>query len=160
MDLPPASQRVVDAARELGIAIQVAQFADSTKTAADAAAAVGCSVASIVKSLVFVVDSEPVIALIPGDLRLDPTKLASAAGASACRRASLDEARQATGFAPGGTPPFGYPFPIRVFADRRLSRHSQLWAAAGTPTTVFSISHADLVAATRAKQVDISDGGV
>jgi prolyl-tRNA editing enzyme YbaK/EbsC (Cys-tRNA(Pro) deacylase) len=123
-------------------------FPEGTKTAVDAAAAVGCPVSAIVKSLVFVVISEdleePVVALVPGDLRLDTEKLADVAGAHSSRRASLDEVREATGYAAGGTPPFGHSSPLRVFADPELRRNDPVWAAGGTPTTVLPISLADL----------------
>jgi len=119
-------------------------FPEGTKTAVDAAAAVGCPVSAIVKSLVFVVDGQPVVALVPGDLRLDTARLADAAGGSEARRASLEEVRDATGYAAGGTPPFGHVTDLRVFADPALRRNDPVWAAAGTPTTVFPISISDL----------------
>jgi prolyl-tRNA editing enzyme YbaK/EbsC (Cys-tRNA(Pro) deacylase) len=123
-------------------------FPEGTKTAADAAAAIGCPVSAIVKSLVFVVISaaieEAVVALVPGDLRLDTGKLAEVAGADSSRRASLDEVREATGYAAGGTPPFGHVTQVRVFADPELRRNDPVWAAGGTPSTVLPISLADL----------------
>ncbi len=124
-------------------------FPEGTKTAQDAANAIGCPVSAIVKSLVFVVingdgSEEPVVALVPGDLRLDAGALAEAADATGSRRASLDEVRDATGYAAGGTPPFGHTTNLRVFADEQLRRTDPVWAAAGTPTTVFPISLADL----------------
>jgi prolyl-tRNA editing enzyme YbaK/EbsC (Cys-tRNA(Pro) deacylase) len=135
-------------------------FPEGTKTAEDAAAAIGCAVAAIVKSLVFVVDvngvSTPVIALVPGDLRLDTSKLAQAAGGDTARRASLEEVRAATGYAAGGTPPFGHATPLRVFADPRLRRHDPLWAAAGTPTTVFPITAEDLDRRSRPVWIDVT----
>jgi prolyl-tRNA editing enzyme YbaK/EbsC (Cys-tRNA(Pro) deacylase) len=129
--------------------MEVRIFPEGTKTAEDAARAIGCPASAIVKSLVFVVTGddgteEPVVALIPGDLRLDTAALAGIAGGTASRRASLDEVREATGYAAGGTPPFGHVTPLRVFADDRLRRNDPVWAAAGTPTTVFPISLADL----------------
>lgn len=147
MELPEASQRLM--ADHPDFAHQVRVFPEGTKTAEDAAAAIGCPVAAIVKSLVFVVTDdqgheEPVVALVPGDLRLDPDALASTAGAIESRRASLEVVREATGYAAGGTPPFGYLNPLRVFADPALRRHDPVWAAAGTPTTVFPISLEDL----------------
>ncbi|HZJ47493.1 MAG TPA: YbaK/EbsC family protein [Acidimicrobiia bacterium] len=142
MQLPAASRRLVQWAASVGFDLDVRVFPEGTKTAADAAAAVGCDVAAIVKSLVFMVDDEPVVALVPGDLRLDLERLAAAAGGKEARRASLDEVRAATGFAAGGTPPFGHN--CRVFADPSLRRHDPVWAAAGTPTTVFPISVDDL----------------
>lgn len=144
MPLPKASQRLMEQARHAGLAIEIREFPAGTKTAAEAAAAVGCEVAAIVKSLVFLVDSEPVVALVPGDRRLDPHLLGALAGGSRVERAGLDVVREATGFAAGGTPPFGHERPLRVFADVALRRHHQLWAAGGTPTTVFPISLVDL----------------
>jgi prolyl-tRNA editing enzyme YbaK/EbsC (Cys-tRNA(Pro) deacylase) len=78
-------------------------------------------------------------------------------GAEAARRATLEEAREATGFAAGGTPPFGYPGPLRVFADLALQRHDLVWAAGGTPTTVFPILLSDLVSAAGAEWVDVAE---
>jgi len=145
-DLPQACHRLLEAVP--GLDTEIRFFPDGTKTAADAAAAVGCPVSAIVKSLVFVVttgeEEEPVVALVPGDLRLDPDKLADATGAVSSRMASLDEVREATGYAAGGTPPFGYTKPLRIFADESLRRNDPVWAAGGTPTTVFPITIADL----------------
>lgn len=144
MSLPAASQRLVASASALGLTIAVKEFPAGTKTAIDAAAAVGCPVSAIVKSLVFMADDEPVVVLMSGDLRTDLEKLADRTGAASVRRASLDEVRQATGFAAGGTPPFGHARTLRVFADHSLRRQDPVWAAAGTPTTVFPIALADL----------------
>lgn len=140
-DLPDASKRLF---RGVDLEPDIHVFPEGTKTAEDAARAIGCPVAAIVKSLVFVVDDEPVVALVPGDLRLDTGKLAGVAGATSARRASLDEVRDATGFAAGGTPPFGHTRSLRIFADPQLRRNDPVWAAAGTPTSVFPISLADL----------------
>lgn len=142
-DLPTASRRFLESF-DVDADVDVHVFPEGTKTAEDAAAAIGCPVAAIVKSLVFVVDDEPVVALVPGDLRLDTDRLATAAGASSARRASLDEVRDATGYAAGGTPPFGHARTLRVFADPSLKRNDPVWAAAGTPTTVFPITISDL----------------
>ena len=142
--MPPATERVLAAARAKGLDLEVRQFPEGTKTAADAASAIGCPVAAIIKSLVFMVGLEPVLALVPGDLMLDPTKLEAITGAGPARRATLEEVRIATGFAAGGTPPFGHIQSIRVFADEALRRSDPVWAAAGTPTTVFPISLRDL----------------
>lgn len=138
------SSDVVAAARKLGLTIEVRTFPQGTKTAAEAARAIGCPESAIVKSLVFIVDDEPVVALVPGDRRVDLELLASAAGGRRAARASLELARAATGFAPGGTPPLGYPQPRRVFADPSLLEHETVWAAAGTPFTVFSLPTAAL----------------
>jgi prolyl-tRNA editing enzyme YbaK/EbsC (Cys-tRNA(Pro) deacylase) len=146
-ELPEATRRLADSVGDFEMQTRV--FPEGTKTAEDAAAAIGCPVSAIVKSLVFVLirsdaSEEPVVALVPGDLRLDTVKLADAAGVTGSRRATLDEVRAATGYSAGGTPPFGHVSPLRVFADDRLRRNDPVWAAAGTPTTVFPISISDL----------------
>lgn len=157
MTLPGATERVVAAALAAGLAINVRTFPEGTKTSAEAAAAVGCPVSAIVKSLVFMVDDRPVVGLLPGDRRLDTAKLAAAAGGLAARRASLDEVRDATGYAAGGTPPFGYPAPVPVYADPGLRRHGEVWAAGGTPTTVFPIALDALVEVSGAVWVDLAE---
>lgn len=139
-----STRRLVEIAAEGGLRMEVSEFPDGTKTAADAAAAIGCDVAAIVKSLVFVVDGEPVVALVPGDRRLDTDALAAVAGGSQVERAPLDTVREATGYVAGGTPPFGHTTELRVFADVELRRHDPVWAAGGTPSTVFPITLEDL----------------
>ncbi|MBT8214827.1 MAG: YbaK/EbsC family protein [Acidimicrobiia bacterium] len=154
--LPDATVRFLAAAADVGLDPDPTVYPDGTKTAADAAAAIGCDVAQIVKSLVFMVDDEPVLVLMPGDLRLDTQKLGLLLGGTA-RRADLDEVRRFTGYAAGGTPPFGHVYPIPVYADGRLARHPDLWAAAGTPTTVFPIAHDDLLRVTGAASADLAE---
>jgi prolyl-tRNA editing enzyme YbaK/EbsC (Cys-tRNA(Pro) deacylase) len=140
-----AIDRFLEAAGVLGQPIEVRRFPEGTKTAQDAARAVGCDVAQIVKSLVFVADDRPVLALTSGANRVDTDRLASLAGAAAVRRASPEEARAATGFAVGGTPPFGHPGRVLTFLDRDLLAFGEVWAAAGTPDAVFPIAPRDLV---------------
>lgn len=155
MSIPDASQRVVDAGRALGFGVEIHHFPDGTKTSQDAADAIGCDLSAIAKSIVFTLDdAEQVVVFASGDTRIDTAALAAAAGASTARRATLDEARAATGFAAGGTPPFGYPAPVRVFAEVSLRRHEDVWSAGGTPTTVFPIPLATLVALTGAAWLD------
>ena len=153
----PNVSRVVEAAGAHGLAINVRRFPEGTRTAADAARAVGCEVGQIVKSLVFVADDRPVLALVSGANRVDLGKLASAAGARAARRADGDEARAATGFAIGGIPPFGHPTPTTVLVDRALTAHEVVWAAAGLPDAVFEVRPADLVRASGGVIVDLAD---
>ena len=129
----------------LGLHLEPRRFPEGTKTAADAARAIGCGVGQIVKSLVFMADDVAVLALTAGSNRVDEAKLAAAAGAGAARRATPDEARSATGFAVGNTPPFGHSNRLRVFCDEDLLAHDEVWAAAGTPDSVFPITPADLV---------------
>jgi len=157
LDLPDASLRVIEAARQRGLDIDIHVFPEGTKTSADAAAAAGCELSAIAKSLVFVVDDRPVVVIMSGDHRVDPGLLADAFGGEESRRAGLDEARQATGFAAGGTPAFGYVTPVDVVIDRSLQRHTEVWSAAGTPTTVYPIQLDDLVAASGARWVDVAD---
>lgn len=135
---------MIEAAAAAGLEIDVHEFPEGTKTAADAAAAIGCEVAAIVKSLVFTVDAEPVVAFVPGDRRLDIDALAGCAGGEKVKRADLETVREATGYAAGGTPPFGHARSLRIFADEALKREDPVWAAAGTPTTVFPISLEEL----------------
>jgi prolyl-tRNA editing enzyme YbaK/EbsC (Cys-tRNA(Pro) deacylase) len=151
--------RFVEAAQRRGVRVEPRLFSEGTKTAQDAAAAVGCEVGQIVKSLVFVADDGPVLALIGGDRRVDLGRLALASGARRVRRASLDEVRTASGYVAGGTPPFGHDRALPAFADVGLRSREELWAAAGTPTTVFPITPEVLLVASGATWVDLAEGG-
>lgn len=142
--VPSSTARWVERARGVGFEPDVHVFPEGTKTAAEAAAAIGCPVAAIVKSLVFEVDGSPALALVPGDRRLDTDLLAAAAGGVSVGRANLESVRAATGFVAGGTPPFGHDTDLTVFADEALRRHPVVWGACGTPTTVFPITLEDL----------------
>jgi Cys-tRNA(Pro) deacylase len=153
-----ALDRFTEAARALGLRPEARRFPEGTKTAEDAARAIGCDVGQIVKSLVFMSDGRtPVLALTSGSNRVDTSKLAAAAGASEVRRASPDEARTATGFAVGGTPPFGFPEPVRTFVDVSLLAFEEVWAAAGTPDSVFPINPAELVRLSGGDPVDLAE---
>src|SRR5215217_2401471 len=114
-DLHPNVRRVVAAATDLGLDIEVRTFPEGTKTAADAAAAIGVEVGQIVKSLVFGVDGEIVMAYVSGSNLLDEKLLARAAGGAKCKRVDADAVRDATGFPIGGVPPFGHTTPLRIF---------------------------------------------
>ena len=140
-----AIDRFVAAATALGSAPEIRRFPQGTKTAQDAAAAIGCDVAQIVKSLVFTADGTPLLVLTSGANRADVQRLATLAGASEVRRAAPEVARAATGFTVGGTPPFGHPAPVRTFCDEDLLGHDVVWAAAGTPDSVFPLTPADLL---------------
>ena len=154
--LHPNVQRVVQAAASAGLLIEVVRFPASTRTAQDAARAVGCSVAQIVKSLVFVVDGDPVVALVSGADRLDPERLAAAMNGSQVRRAEGDEVRSATGYAIGGVPPLGHARPLPILMDEHLLVHAELWAAAGLPNAVFRVAPLDLERAAGARRVVIA----
>jgi prolyl-tRNA editing enzyme YbaK/EbsC (Cys-tRNA(Pro) deacylase) len=145
---------VVAAAREVGLEIEPREFPEGTRTAEDAARAIGVAVAQIVKSLVFTVDDRPVMALVSGSNQLDETKLGTAAGGSRARRADADTVRRATGFPVGGVPPLGHR--LAVFVDRDLLAFDTVWAAAGTPQVVFAVAPAVLVEATGAAVSDLA----
>ena len=146
-DLHPNTLQVIAAAREAGLEITTRRFPEGTKTAADAAAAIGVSVGQIVKSLVFAVDGEIVMAYVSGSNQLDEKKLAAAAGGSKCSRVDADAVRAATGYPIGGVPPFGHTTQLRVFVDPDLLQYDEVWAAAGTWNDVFPIAPNDLVRA-------------
>ena len=152
----PNVARVTDAARAGGLEIAVERFPEGTRTAVDAARAVGCDVAQIVKSLVFMAGERPVLALVSGVNRVDLGKLARALGAETARRANGDEARDATGYAIGGVPPFGHARPVTVLVDRDLLAHDRLWAAAGMPDAVFPIAPDDLVRVSEGTVADLA----
>jgi prolyl-tRNA editing enzyme YbaK/EbsC (Cys-tRNA(Pro) deacylase) len=147
----------VRAARELGLSVAVREFPQGTRTAQDAARAIGCQVGQIVKSLVFVAGTEPVLALTSGPNRADTGRLAELLGGRSVRRADPQEARRATGFAIGGTPPFGHPRPLRALCDRDLLGYQEVWAAAGTPQAVFPISPGDLLRCSGAEPADFKE---
>ncbi len=149
-ELPKSAQSVVDAAADLGLTLNVIEYPDGARTAADAAAAVGCEVGQIVKSLIFSVDGELVLALTSGSNRVDTDALVAAAGGTTCGRADADDVRSATGFAIGGVPPFGHATPVRTFFDAALLDYDVVWAAAGTPRHVFSVDPHALLAQTSA----------
>jgi prolyl-tRNA editing enzyme YbaK/EbsC (Cys-tRNA(Pro) deacylase) len=143
-----AIDRFTEAARAQGLRPEIRRFPEGTKTAEDAARAIGCEVGQIVKSLVFMASGSPVLALTSGANRVDTARLGALIGEKRVRRASPEEARAATGFAVGGTPPFGHPARIRTFVDPDLLGWKVVWAAAGTPDAVFPLSPAELVRAT------------
>ena len=151
----PNVVRVVEAGRALGIDIQPRRFPDGTKTAQDAAAAIGVDVGQIVKSLVFAVDGEIVMAYVSGANQLDETKLAVAAGGARCSRVDADAVRTATGFPIGGVPPFGHTTNLRIFIDPDLLQYDEVWAAAGTWNDVFPITPNDLVRASGGALTDL-----
>ena len=144
-DIHPNVVRVTAAAKERGLDISTRRFPEGTKTAADAAAAIGVTVGQIVKSLVFGVDNEIVMALVSGSNQLDEKKLALAAGGTKCARVDADAVREATGYPIGGVPPFGHSTQLRVFVDPDLLQYDEVWAAAGTWNDNFGAAPADIV---------------
>ena len=149
-----AVERVDAALEALGIEARIREFAASTRTAEDAAAAIGTSVAQIVKSLVFLSGEAPVLVLMSGSNRLDPDRLAAITGAR-IRKAEADLVRTATSYAIGGVPPIGFPAPLPTFIDRDLTGYDVLWAAAGTPRHVFPLAPSELLRATAGTVADL-----
>jgi len=126
------------------------------KALKDAAHEIGCTVAEIVKSLVFLADGVPVVVLCSGADRVDESKLKSTLGAAGVRRATADEAKTATGYAIGGVPPFAHATELRVIVDRGLRAFQTVWAAAGLPDAVFEIAPEALVRASGGHLVEIA----
>jgi Cys-tRNA(Pro) deacylase len=154
-DLHPNVVRVVAAAAQRGLDIEPRRFPEGTKTAVDAAAAIGVEVGQIVKSLIFAVDGDVVLAYVSGANQLDEKKLAAAAGGTKCSRVDADVVREATGFPIGGVPPFGHTTHLRIFIDPDLLQYDEVWAAAGTWNDVFGIEPHQLVAASEGLVTDL-----
>jgi prolyl-tRNA editing enzyme YbaK/EbsC (Cys-tRNA(Pro) deacylase) len=157
-ELHPNVTRVVEAGAARGITIVPRRFPEGTKTAADAAAAIGCEVGAIVKSLIFAVDGDVLLAYVSGANQLDERKLAAVAGGAKCKRVDADAVRAATGFPIGGVPPFGHDMHLRVFIDPDLLTYDEVWAAAGTWNDVFPIAPHDLVRASEGVVTDLKRG--
>ncbi|QLP97467.1 MAG: YbaK/EbsC family protein [Rhodoblastus sp.] len=147
--LPEAATRVREAAAAAGLAIAPRIMPGSTRTAQEAAAACGCDVAQIVKSLIFRgrETGKPYLLLISGKNRVDEAKAAATVG-EALERPDAAFVREATGFAIGGVAPFGSTKPMAAFHDPALTAFATVWAAAGTPLAVFEVAPGDLIRAT------------
>ena len=140
MSLHPTAAKVQERLRERGLDAEVRVLPESTRTASEAAAAVGCELGQIVKSLVFLRDGEPVMCLWAGDRQVPAAELG-------LERASADQVREATGFAVGGVPPLGHDRPLVTIVDDSLSRFETVWCAAGTPNAVFEARTDELLRA-------------
>jgi prolyl-tRNA editing enzyme YbaK/EbsC (Cys-tRNA(Pro) deacylase) len=134
--------------------LAVKEFPQGTRTAGDAARAVGCDVGQIVKSLVFVAAGRSVVALVSGANRVDEKRLGAVAGEPVVK-ADAETARSATGYSIGGVPPFGHATEVAVFMDQDLLRYEVVWAAAGRPDTVFEIAPDRLRELSRATVVEL-----
>ncbi|MCM2389989.1 YbaK/EbsC family protein [Streptomyces albipurpureus] len=152
-----AHPRFAEALRTLGLEVEVRRFPDATRTAAQAAAAIGCGVSEIVKSLIFAADGQPVLVLMDGSSRVDVERVREELGALSVGRADADLVRATTGYAIGGVPPFGHATETRVLADRALLNHDVVWAAAGTPHTVFAMDPKALIAHAGGALVDVRE---
>ncbi|MFI2783386.1 YbaK/EbsC family protein [Streptomyces sp. ALB3] len=153
-DVPP---RFAEALRELGLDVEVRRFPDATRTAAEAAAAIGCALGQIVKSLIFEADGVPVLVLVDGASRVDVELVRRELGAGKVERARADLVRETTGYAIGGVPPFGHRTKTRVLADRGLLGHAEVWAAAGHPHAVFRLAPTVLVELAGGTLVDVRE---
>ncbi|NJN53876.1 MAG: YbaK/EbsC family protein [Anaerolineae bacterium] len=153
----PSAQKVADAAQELGLNIEIVEFAQTTRTAQEAAEAIGCTVAQIVKSLCFEVSGGAVMCLVSGANQLDEKKLAALCGVSRkqVQRASAELVKEQTGFSIGGVPPFGHTRPLPIYIDADLLQFEIIWAAAGTPFAVFAISPTTLQTASKGTVADL-----
>ena len=147
---------LAECARELGLEVEVQRLESSTRTAKDAAIAIGCEEAEIAKSIVFVADGDPVVCVASGQHRVDTEKVADALDVAEVRQAQADEVRAATGFAIGGVPPFGHDLP--VLFDEELLTHQRVWAAAGDPHSLFCVDPRELARCIRARVVPLGDG--
>lgn len=157
MKLPAACQPVVDAAARMGLRIEVKRFPEGTHTAQDAARAIGVRLGQIVKSIVFLADGEPVLCLVSGPSRVALPVLKKLTHAREVRPATAAEVREMTGFAAGGVPPFGHRTPLPAYFDRDLLAHQTVWAAAGTPDTVFAAVPGALAEACGAVIADLKE---
>ncbi len=155
-DLSTSAQKVQDALQERGFSFQVTELPDSTRTAQDAAQAIGCAVPQIAKSLVFRGEEtgDPILAIAGGSNRVDTAKLAEQAG-EPIGKADADFVRERTGFAIGGVPPVGHAEQVETFIDEDLLQYDAVWAAAGTPHAVFRLRSSDLQQLTGGKISDI-----
>lgn len=151
-----ATLRVRDALAAAGLDTQIVRVDPTARTAEGAAGAVGATVGQIVKSLIFLSDGAPVLALVSGANRLDVAKLERQTG-GAITRADADAVRRATGYAIGGIPPLGHATALPVYCDEDLLMYEVVWAAAGTPDTVFAIAPSHLAGAIGAHVCDLAD---
>jgi prolyl-tRNA editing enzyme YbaK/EbsC (Cys-tRNA(Pro) deacylase) len=154
---PEPVERVAATLRERGVTARLEEFVDGTHSAREAARAIGCELPQIVKSLVFVCDGRPVLALLPGDRRADAAKIAAAAQARYARVARPDEVVSATGFEPGAVAPFPAARVAVVLLDRALLRHEIVWAGAGSPNHVVGLAPVDVARLTGAVAADLAE---
>ncbi|MGM9445619.1 YbaK/EbsC family protein [Streptomyces sp. TR1341] len=155
-----AHPRFAQALKELGLEEvlgRARRFPEGTRTAVEAAAAVGCELSQICKSLVFAADGVPVLVLMDGASRVDVERVREELGVKKVGRADAQAVREVTGYAIGGVPPFGHRTSTRVLADRSLLAHDVVWAAAGTPYAVFPIEPKQLVTHAQATLVDVRE---
>jgi prolyl-tRNA editing enzyme YbaK/EbsC (Cys-tRNA(Pro) deacylase) len=156
---PEPVERVSAVLRVAGVDARIEEFSEGTPTAKAAAAAAGCELAQIVKSLVFVCDGAYVLALVPGDRRADEGAIAAALDAGEIRIARPDEVEHATGFEPGGVAPFPQRAVTQTLMDKELLQHSVVWIGAGTPAHMAALPPGELQRLARARPVDLGPSG-
>lgn len=152
----PTVERVARLLRAAGATGEVRELADSARTAADAAAALGCEVGAIASSLVFTAGDEPVLVLTSGAHRVDVVMTGALLGVAALGRADAELVRSATGYAIGGVAPIGHPAPLRTLVDVALAEHDVVWAAAGHPHAVFPTSYDELLRLTGGQAAQVA----
>jgi prolyl-tRNA editing enzyme YbaK/EbsC (Cys-tRNA(Pro) deacylase) len=154
--LSPSAQKVQEALAKMGLSLQVVELPGSTRTAVEAAQAIGCQVGQIVKSLVFKAkrSGRPLLVAASGPNRVDERKI-EALIAEPLGKADAEFVRQRTGFVIGGVPPVGHSEQLETFIDQDLMQYDEIWAAAGTPHAVFRLSPADLVKITGGRVIDL-----
>lgn len=155
--LPERSKEVARALVSAGVDADIREMPGSTRTAADAAAALGCEVGAIASSLVFLSDEEPVLVLVSGRHRVDTERLAERLSWPPLKQATPSQVREATGQAIGGVAPVAHPKQLTTVVDPALAEHATVWAAGGTPRTVFPTTHDELVRITSGQSVAVSD---
>jgi prolyl-tRNA editing enzyme YbaK/EbsC (Cys-tRNA(Pro) deacylase) len=148
-------EKVIQAARDLSLDLEIQTLEDPTRTVDEAARAVGCGASEIAKSIVFVADGDPVVCVASGAHRVDLDRLAEVLDAAEVRAATADEVRAATGFPVGGVPPFAHGLPV-VF-DESLLRHERIWAAGGDGNTLFCVESRRLAECTGARVAAVAD---
>ena len=156
---PEPVERVSAVLKDAGVDARIEEFTGGTPTAKDAAAAAGCELAQIVKSLVFVCDGAYVLALVPGDRRADEKAIAAAVGATEIRIARPDEVVHATGFEPGAVAPFPQRAVTQTLIDPDFLRHAVVWIGAGSPAHMAALPPSDLQRLARARPVDLVSHG-
>lgn len=154
-DLTDATRNVIDALTRAGIEATARVLPTYTRTAAEAAAALSCDIGAIANSLVFMADDEPLLVMTSGAHRVDRKRLARRLGRGKIRQASAEQVLEATGQAVGGVSPVGHPTAIETIIDPQLEGHPVVWAAAGTPTAVFSTTYQDLIRATNGTVIEV-----
>jgi prolyl-tRNA editing enzyme YbaK/EbsC (Cys-tRNA(Pro) deacylase) len=154
--LSRSARRVQEALTKLGFKLDVFELPQSTRSAREAAQAVGCQVGQIAKSLVFLggTSGEPILVIASGANRVDEVRLSAEVG-QPVTIAGADEVRERTGYAIGGVPPLGHLTPLMTFVDEDLLQYNEVWAAAGTPHAVFKLKPADLVSMTGGRVIKI-----